>query len=379
MGTLSYAHGLAPSFIERITGEKIIDRTHSIKRPSTADEGDPRNLARTFATFPEWYIVYSAQEYGQFLQSGGRPSNFPFFDAIEQYQMVEEKAIRAAGGWEQIDTTTQTVLTTIHWSYILEMAVIGTYEKTFGWITELLNFSYQTTEDIYIATVAEEYGAFLTHTPWYEFPYDDTLIGLWSTYGWSSITPRGLERRISYTIGYTLKLVYANIIGYISNTTFGGAHLMTALEVSPVYAERMQDMPIINPIAHYETHISIEAPRYRKLLHVLYELSERDIPIQDIHGHTTISFSIVVHPTVKSCVLRVTAGTSTLLYTHPILIGKPQDWKLFANIQRHYTHPYSLGDFSERMIFFAPVNTLTQTLSQLLETCGVTIEHVYDY
>src|SRR5262245_39686929 len=39
---------------------------------------------QTFLRFPEWYIVYSADEYAAFIASR-RPSTFPYFESVRQF------------------------------------------------------------------------------------------------------------------------------------------------------------------------------------------------------------------------------------------------------------------------------------------------------
>src|SRR5262245_41088777 len=43
-----------------------------------------REQSFTFLTLPEWFIVYSAEEYGRFIGSAA-PSRFPYIGSIMQY------------------------------------------------------------------------------------------------------------------------------------------------------------------------------------------------------------------------------------------------------------------------------------------------------
>src|SRR5437870_5113789 len=53
-------------------------------QPAPAPDGYARREDQTYLTLPEWYIVYSADEYAAFLAQN-RPSGFPYFRAAWQF------------------------------------------------------------------------------------------------------------------------------------------------------------------------------------------------------------------------------------------------------------------------------------------------------
>lgn len=380
--SVSYGHTVNPDWIERFTGERIVSRTHSIK--PLPPEGDPRHYERTFLTIPEWYIVYSAQEYGTFVTGKGLPSNYQYFSSVAQYKNVETAAVNAAGGWDIADSTTQTVLTTIRLSYTFEMYGIGLYENTVGRLSELLNGHIETREDVYIASIAQEYGAFLNHTPWYAFPYGKALIGLWSGAEPSSFTVRGMERRFAFTIGYGLKYIYASIIGYVSESTYGGAGLTTEIVVKDVHAHALTSVPHITTQA-VEGRVLIRAPRYRALRDVLFELAARDISFDAIQGHTRIVFTIVHEPSKSACAMNVIQKRTTahVLFAYPLLIGSSKSYKTFlTSIQTGSDADYARNHFGAHTLRTAVlVDTfeLGNLMYELFSTCGIYTEHVYDF
>lgn len=272
------AHELNPKVIEAITGEVVVYDHHA-----SSSEADPRHVSRRFYTLPEWYIVYTAQEYGAHVAGGGRPSQFPYLRSTSQLWEVWSQAERAAAA--PPDSTTNTVLWTISLSTSVEQVLIGVYEATIGRVFEWLHFGYKTTEDRYTDAVAIEYGAFLTQTPWYAFPYGERLMGLWRTWGWSSLSPRGIERRLVFTLGYGLKAVYGGVIGYLSQSQLGTAGLVTEVVVREADAVALAGLPEATVAAMSEETVTLSLPRYRAFLAAAEAVVAAGGVFESIQGH----------------------------------------------------------------------------------------------
>lgn len=341
---IAFAHKINPSIIEKLTGEKI---AYASSDTPLVQTGDPRIENRTFYSFPEWYIVYSAQEYGDFIQAGGQPSLFPYFKAIAQMWDSWKLSQNAAGTLP--DETTYTILWTIAISFSIEYGAIGLYEMTVGHLTESLTFGYKTTEDTYIDTVAISYGQSLNQTPWYDFPYTQALSGLWSTYGWSSLTPRGIERRLVFTMGYAVKALYAKAIQYASDASFGGANLVTNVTVTDVFDTQVFTTASSTRVD--EQVYAVDLPRYRAFLPEVELLSKQGINFLKIQNHTTIALSVLALEN-NACLYE----RYNVAFTMPILTQLPL----------------------ERYVLIVPVQELGVTMRQI-EVCTVQVEHLYDY
>jgi len=341
------AHKINPKVVEYLTGETISYDHHA--QPGTpSSEADPRIESRTFYSFPEWYIVYSAQEYGNFIQQGGRPSQFPYFHAIGQMWSSWEYSSLLA---EDVpDSTTNTILWTIAISFSIEYGLIGIYENTIGRLSEWLHFGRQTKEDQYIEEQAVTYGNFLNQVPWYDFPYLATLSGLWKTWGWSSITPRGIERKVAYTIGYGGKAIYAAVIRGLSEASFeGGAGQVT-------YATVQANETIIASTGLASTKIAdtvfeLEFPRYRAFTEPAVSFAQDGGEFLQIQGHSVIAVSVTTMSDTKCPVLSETQSYKMPLVTDPNIIR----YMLSLEVQELSTH----------------IKSLTQ--------CDLEIEHIYDY
>ena len=339
----THAHTLKPGLIEKVTGEHI-------EGHGGATSTDPRGEERTFASFPEWYIVYSAEEYAAFVSSGGLPSQFPYFKAIGQYWDSVAYTKKALGDRE-IDSSTNTVLTFIGWSFTFENAVIGGYEKTIGRLSEASNFFNTSGADKYIDQVSTEYAEFLLHTPWYDFPYFNKLPGLWAGIG-TDISVRGLERRIIFTVGYTLKGVYGKVIGTVSHSSLGFAELTTtfttdAISVSEL--EKIQGVEIID--AYDDGHIKASAPRYRAFKPVAEAIIQAGGKFLDIQENHVIMLTLSA-PVDSACI----KDRRDVIFSMPVVTA--------PNAAR----------FGIR----TPVTELNVVVQEIT-SCGISIEHLYDY
>ena len=279
-----------------------------------------------------------------------RPSSqFPYFTAIAQlwHSWDESKQLAQA----EPDNTTKTILWTIAVSFTIEYSLTGVYENTIGRISEWLHFGHKTVEDMYIDAQAVQYGNFLNQEPWYEFPYLSTLNGLWKTWGWSSFSPRGIERRIAYTVGYASKSLYASIIRALSQANFeGGAGLIT--KVTVIASENQvtilqlpfKSLPEIN-------HYFVEFPRYRAFRDPAVAVAQSGAEFKDIEGHDYISLSVVMD-TLNAC--------DAILQADGYSMSIPSQPKL------------------SRYVLSTPVSELTNTINSILD-CNYQIEHIYDY
>lgn len=341
--SIASAHTLNPKLVERLTDEKI--QPH-VEATST----DPRGEERTFASFPEWYIVYSAEEYANYAASGGLPSGFPYFKAIGQYWDSVENATKALDG-SGIDSNTNTVLRFIGVSFTLENVLIGAYENTIGRLSEALNFFKKSDADMYIDGVSKEYGDFLMHTPWYAFPYFEKIPGLWKG-TLSDLSIRGVERRVIFTVGYTLKGLYGIVIGKISNSSLGVAVLETNFTTESISAETLGQIPGVKVTqTHNDGHVQATAPRYRAFKPVVEAIVQSGGRFLEIQENSVIMLTVVTDASNECAKDRDDVAFSMAILTQPE---------------------------NSRFAFKTEVTTLHALVGALKE-CQLSIEHIYDY
>ena len=343
----STAHTLSPKAVSYFTAEKPIIQTDATS--SQATNTDPRNYSRTLSTFPEWYIVYSAQEYSDFTARGGRPSQFPYFAAIQQYWDALD-AIKISLDGTEIDPESLSVLQVIGISFTIEYGIIGAYEKTIGLAFELLNFNKKTTEDYTTDSIAEQYSDSLLQTPWYDFSYHQAVGTLWKSWGWSSLSPRGLERRIIFTLGYHLKGAYASLLGKVAEANFGYVGYTTSIITQNIDTATLASIPAITSVEATTTGVTALAPRYRAFTDTVKQVVAAGGTIIDIQGNSEILLSFVTAQN-NSCAL-----PGQTIFSLPVLTN---------------TKEARIGQLIS-------VTELDLTLKQLSD-CNIAVEHIYDY
>lgn len=182
-----------------------------------------RPESKTYLTLPEWYIVYSTDEYGAFLQEH-RAGSFPHFKAVGQYWQSYAEVCREIKGRYPFNGDSQFTLAFIGISFTAENMLKGAYEGTIGRFTEWISSDTPTEEEMYAARIAQEYGAFMHETPWYFFPFKETLQGLWSeTSLWGPDPIRKWERKLALTLEYGGKILFAGFTNLGAQATYGGA------------------------------------------------------------------------------------------------------------------------------------------------------------
>jgi FAD/FMN-containing dehydrogenase len=242
-----------------------------------------RPYDNAYLSLPEWYIVYSADEYATVL-SDSLPSHFPYSASNREYwrQFNAVTALVADSPHNNDDYIT--VLQVIGWSFSVENAVKNLYESTLGRLSERLAGNTRVPEDEFAAHAARAYADFIYPYPWYDFPYARYLKDLWRVQADRDYTVgqniRRVERKSFLTLEYGIKAVYAALIRAATHAKFG-------VQDDVVYAIISRDG------VHSEL---ISAPHYHsftvRLLEVLDEerLNAR-FAVEDISGNDSITFT----------------------------------------------------------------------------------------
>ncbi len=121
--------------------------------------GYRRPESDTFLQHPEWYIVYSSEEYARHL-AGRRPSTFPYGVSIGQYWRTYEQATKEASAYPT-NWGYQVMLWVIGISYSAELSLKALYEDTIGSIFEWTAGGQRTPEEDLAAEVAADYARFI--------------------------------------------------------------------------------------------------------------------------------------------------------------------------------------------------------------------------
>ena len=181
-------------------------------------------------------------------------------------------------------------------SFAAEMGVKGVYELTIGRLTEWVRGNERTPEDRFALQVADDYAKFLQQTPWYAYPFGATLSRFWSEVPWrEGSMVRKIERRVSLTLEYGVKALYAKALGALAGVAPAATRIRSVvrgLDESDLAAD-----PRIQRIeARADGTVVIETPRYRELTEILGGLASRGRDAVEIAGNDDIFVTLLMPP-----------------------------------------------------------------------------------
>ena len=306
---------------------------------------------QTYLTLPEWYIVYSADEYATFIKKN-RPSQFPYFQAVGQYWRsyydvcaVTRDAYAFNSGYHLSNVVTGL-------SFTIENIGKGLYENTLGRLGELFSSGTPTEEDLYARAVATEYGRFIHTIPWYDFPFSEKLSGLWQTSLWGPSPIRKWERKLALSFEYGIKSLYGGLIKQASQSTYGIVDVEIQVWASGLSKALLKSEPQIKIVKVISGQTAIASvPRYEAFTQLVPKLTKQDVRFVEIAGNDEILLTAFV-PRLWEYDL----AEGKLLFEMPIL-----------------TQPNL-----KRIAIKVPVKSLHLMLAEM-ERRDVKLEHIYDY
>lgn len=308
----------------------------------------------TYLTFPEWWIVYSSQEYANHIKEQW-PSEFPYFSSIGQFWQAYCH-VNALSQDYPFNSENHIMLMVIGTSLTLEYLFKGIYENTIGWFTEWTT-SDRVPEDEYAFDVANAYGNLIPVRPWYEFSFWSSFKGLWSKtelLGWNMI--RRWERKIILSAEYLFKAFYAWVIETSTHATFGVADVESKLWAYNISEENLNQFLSSNPKSKRlqtldEKNFLLSLPRYQPFTDDIIPLIKQNAKFYDIAGNTFILLSAVV-PTDFSTEIK----PGVIVFSLDILTDKNH----------------------KRIGVVSPVTSLDQVVKDIIKSDGL-VEHIYDF
>lgn len=322
------------------------------RTPLVDDRGYARRESDSYLSFPEWHIVYAYEDLAGVLRRGD-PSDFAYGRQIVAFWTSLCRLTRVVTARGSVGMDTKVMLYTIGWSFTVELAIKGAYEKTVGRLFEWLRGPGQTAEDEFAARDMQAYALFLRQTPWYEYPFGWRLLAFWrSTPLSGDDLARKLERRLAVSLEYGTKAVYGALIGYASAAALGASDLeilTVAAGLDPTDTAREPQIRIVRELGGGRT--LIRTPRYQAYTDLLVRLARRGRNIVEIAGNHRILVTVLAPPGPLP----------------PI----PGVAELFAA-------PIQSRPDRRRVGLDVSVERLAAAV-RALEPAGITIEHIYDY
>src|SRR5215468_10391691 len=125
--------------------------------PAIDEKSYRRKLDNTFFTFPEWYIVYSFEDFGRFLDRSSE-SHFNYLGHIFGFWRSFCTINRAVPATGESLAEVKTMIYVIGVSYSVEYAIKGLYENTVGRVFEWIRGDRRTPQDEFGRAVLQDYA-----------------------------------------------------------------------------------------------------------------------------------------------------------------------------------------------------------------------------
>ena len=312
-----------------------------------------RNIEQTYLTFPEWWLVYSSNEYANFIKYNN-PSNFPYLSSIGQFWSNYWKIYSITKDKYKFNVEYHATVFTIGISTTLEYTFKALYENTIGRVTELLRTHGLTDEDIFAYETAINYVNFIYTEPWYKFSFSDKLTQLWKKTNFTGHDKiRKIERKFILSAEYAFKAGYAWFIKVITQHLYTEPDPTTIIVTSPIdkiILKEHQDIKIIDQFKNGYQLVAL--PRYDIFKNKMLFLAQNGINFYEVAGNNSeIILSAIIENNVN-----YDFKQSQVLFTNKIL-----------------TRPYY-----KRVVIKINISSLSKLLVYLSEK-HAKLEHIYDY
>jgi len=319
--------------------------------PAIDEQGYRRKLDNTYFTFPEWYIVYSFEDFGRFLDSSSE-SHFNYLGHILGFWRSFCTINRAMPPAAESRSEVKTMIYVIGISYSAEYAVKGLYENTIGRVFEWIRGEKRTPQDDYARAVLQDYAAFLYTVPWFKYPFREKLDGLMAITTPTQSIPRTWERGFALGAEYFVKIGYASLIQKALDASGDDEPRDIMFVVATLPPDVTAKEPRIKPIRALTPQWQlVQTPRYKDFTEILLGLLDKGIGVSEIAGNREIFITVIAPKAAKLDVKDTTELFSLDLDAKPGF----RRAGLKASIER-------LVD-----------------INRDLKTKGASIEHFYDY
>lgn len=261
--------------------------------PAIDDKGYRRKLDNTFFTFPEWYIVYSFEDFGRFLDRGSE-SGFNYLGHILGFWRSFCTINRAVPATAESRTEVKTMIYIIGVSYSIEYAIKGLYENTIGRVFEWIRGQKRTPQDDYARAVVQDYAAFLYTVPWYKYPFREKLDGFMAISTPTPSTARTIERGFALGSEYLVKIGYAWLIQKGLDASSDAEPRDIMLVVATLPPEVLAAEPRIRQVRALSPQWQlVQIPRYKDFTEIVQALLDRGISIAEIAGNREIMVTVI--------------------------------------------------------------------------------------
>jgi hypothetical protein len=271
----------------------------AVTLPAIDEPGYRRKLNNTFFTFPEWYIVYSFEDFGRFLDRSSE-SHFNYLGHIFGFWRSFCTINRAVPATGESLAEVKTMIYVIGISYSVEYAVKGFYENTIGRVFEWIRGEKRTPQDEFGRAVLQDYAAFLYTVPWYKYPFGEKLDGLMAISAPTPSSLRSRERDFALGAEYFVKIGYAALIQKALDASNDTEPRDIMLAVATLPPEVLAKEPRIKPIRALTAQWQlVQTPRYKAFTDILQRLLDQGYGVAEIAGNHDILITVIAPDAAK--------------------------------------------------------------------------------
>ncbi|HEX6912576.1 MAG TPA: FAD-binding oxidoreductase, partial [Longimicrobium sp.] len=315
----------------------------------------PRPESQSYLAHPEWFIVYSADEYAAWTRDR-LPTSFPYVRSVGQYWQNWTMASRASNRENARNGRYSLMLGVIGLSYSVEYSLKWAYEGTVGRLSAWTARGRMTDEDRFAHQVAADYGTFIHTVPWYRYPFGAQLRRLWSDVPlWGPGVIRKWERRLSLTVEYAVKAGYARMLGGATGAAYAPQDLRMGVVVYGDTASLAPgDARVLDRAPLGPRHALVTTERYDGFVNLVLESARRGetAPLVEIAGNDDI----------------VVTGTA------------PARWRYVGpEAEFLYALPVPTDPGRIRPVLKVRTRELLPFLRRMQAEGGLAVDHVYDY
>lgn len=332
---------------------KLLDKYNpylkqTIERQRPAIKGYFKDEAQSFLTVPEWYLVFNPKEYAEFLEAGNNPSDFPFYQSIDEYWTLYDRSRKLVSEAYPHNEEYVTMLNVIGVSITMEYGAKMLYENTIGRVFSWFSNGTLSDQEKVIIQAQRAYSDLIYDKAWYEFEFMPWVSKVWSTSNSANSNWfRKAERTLFFTAEFTFKAVYATLIEWAAKSAYEepvtGIYLLVSATDSTQTAG-------LNVVHQQEGKYLISIQRWGAFTNEIRRIAGRDLNLIEIAGNDEIVVSVLTKKNATP------SSDAELLYTSEVV-----------------TQPGT-----ERHVYLMPVSTLLKFVSDSKRN-GFEVEHVFDY
>lgn len=307
---------------------------------------------KSYLTFPEWYIVYTSQDYANYI-ARNYPSGFGYFRSVSEFWTSYCAVNRLVAPRYDFNAGTHLMIYVIGISHTVEYLIKGLYENTIGRVSEFFAPTPATDEDLFARKYAHDYGQWLNTVPWYDFAFAERLSEFWNTVPFAGPGPvRKAERRFATSAELGVKAAYGWLISGGTETVYEPAQL-------EIYA-LMRGLPIdtapidrrIELVESFRDGSQlVKFPRYQPFTEIVQKLGATNASFLEIGGNSNILISLTA----------------------------PDNWTPPDDVPPVLFETQILsGAGGKRVGLSVPVSLLLDVVRKI-GASGAQVEHIYDY